>query len=369
MGRQSLDVIRQEKENFQVVGLTGGKRRDILKKQIEEFSPLIVALADPKEAFKLKKEVRGVEILEGEEGIKKVASFPQADFVLSCIGGRAGLFPTLEAIRAGKDIGLANKESVVIGGEVFLGEAREKGVRIIPLDSEESAIFQCLEGKKLSEVKAIYLTASGGPFLKGKKDLNQVTPEEALSHPRWKMGPKISIDSATLINKSLEIIETKYLFGVDPGKIKVLIHPQSVVHGLVEFKNGIILAQLAPTDMRFPIHYALHYPETGDSPFPSLDLCRLRNIEFESPSWKKFPSLRLGYWAAREGRTFPPVLSGADEVAVEAFLKGKIPFSRIVPTIEKVMELHSPLKPLSLGVLLEAEEWARKKTKEILRCF
>jgi len=366
MGKQVLDVINKERERFEVVGLAGKSNLELLQKQAEEFSVPVVALADEEKAEKLRKRLKRREVYGGKKGIIEVAKFTPADLLICCIVGKVGLIPIIEAIKSGKNVALANKESLVIAGNILKNEAIRKRVKLFSLDSEEIAIFQCLEGYDIKDVEKIYLTASGGPFWKWKGNFEDITPAQALSHPRWKMGPKISLDSATLINKGLEVIETHYFFGIEIEKIKIIIHPDSIVHSLVEFIDGSILCQMGITDMRLPIHYILNYPERRRAPLPFLKLDTIRKISFEPPDFQKFPGLRLAYWAGKEEGTLPAVFSAADEVAVEAFLKRKIKFSQIIPLIEEVMERHKVLSNPSLEEILNADEWARKEAYQLL---
>jgi len=367
IGRQVLEVIEQEKDYFNIVGLAGRSNFKLLQKQMDMFSPQAVALVDREKAKKLNTTGKRIKIYEGEEGISEMVSSLPADMVFSCIVGKAALLPTLEAIRAGKDVALANKESMVIAGDILKKEAKERGVSLVPVDSEEVAIFQCLKGNSINDVKRVYLTASGGPLYKWKGDFNEVTPGQALSHPRWRMGQKISLDSATLANKALEVIETSRFFDIEVEKIKVLIHPQAIVHSLVEFVDGSILGQLGVTDMRLPIHYALNYPCRRESYLPSLSLTQLEKINFESPDFQKFPALRLGYEAGGKGGTLPVVFNAVDEVAGEAFLKGEITFTRIPYFIEEVMKRHKIIYNPSLEKILNVDEWARRETCKLMK--
>jgi 1-deoxy-D-xylulose-5-phosphate reductoisomerase len=288
--------------------------------------------------------------------------------VLSAIVGAAGLVPTLEAIEAGKDIALANKETLVTAGPLVVERARSRGVRIIPVDSEHSAVFQCIEGNSEKSVGRIILTASGGPFLRASRtELETVRISDALNHPNWKMGRKITIDSATMMNKGLEVIEARWLFGVDYERIDVVIHPQSIVHSLVEFIDGSVLAQLGLPDMRGPISYALFYPERMPGGFPPFDLSKVGRLEFQPPDLERFPCLRLGYEAGRAAGTMPAVMNAANEIAVNAFLEEKIPFQSIARVIEEVMSRHAPADVSSLEAVLEADAQARRQAEEILK--
>lgn len=366
VGKQALEVIQEESQYFKVVGLTGKDNWQLLKQQAEEFSPLAVALANKKKVAKLKGLGRGIKIYGGEEGVLELIESLPADLILSCIVGKAALIPTLEALKAGRNVALANKESMVIAGRILMEEAHQRSASLIPVDSEQSAIFQCMQGHRIEEVKRIYLTASGGPFWDWQGDFGKITPEESLSHPCWDMGSRISLDSATLVNKALEVIETSHLFKIDLDRIRILIHPQSIVHSLVEFVDGSILAQLGITDMRLPIHYALNFPQRRASHLPSLELSQLDRLSFEAPDYEKFPALRLGYHAGREGGTLPAVFNAVDEEAGKAFLGGKITFPGIVKLIKRVMEEHHLIPNPSLEEILEADQWAREKTRKLV---
>lgn len=370
IGVSALDVIEKNPGRFRVVGLAAGKNIQLLQKQIEKFRPQIVAVNDVQSASRLRKQIPAstkIRIVHQSEGVKEVGSFAGADIVLSAISGAAGLIPTLAAIDAGKDIALANKETMVMAGDIVTKKAKEKGVQIIPVDSEHSAIFQCLQGQKQENVKKIILTASGGPFLNYKiRELKKVTLRQALQHPRWKMGRKITVDSASMMNKGLEVIEAKWLFNLDMSKIDVLIHPQSIVHSMVEFVDGSLLAQMGIPDMRTPIAYALTYPERININLPILDLVKTRNLEFYKPDTRKFPCLRLAYEAGVCGGTMPAVLNAANEIAVQAFLKEIINFVDFPGIIDKVLRTHNSIKDPSLEDILQADEWARAQTKELI---
>ena len=366
VGKQALEVIREESPYFKVTGLTGKDNWQLLKQQAEEFSPSAVALANKKKVGKLKALRGGIKIYGGEEGVVELVESLPADLILSCIVGKAALIPTLEALKAGRSVALANKESMVIAGRILMEEAHQRSALLVPVDSEQSAIFQCMQGHRIEDLKTIYLTASGGPFRDWQGNFSTITPEQSLSHPCWDMGCRVSLDSATLVNKALELIETSHLFNIKLERIKILIHPQSVVHSLVEFVDGSILAQLGITDMRLPIHYALNFPERRASRLPSLELCQLDRLSFESPDYEKFPALRLGYCAGREGGTLPAVFNAVDEEAGRAFLRRRITFPGIVKLIERVMEEHRVIPKPSLEEILEADEWAREKARELV---
>ena len=370
IGISALDVIEKNQQCFQVVALAAGKNINLLKKQIEKFKPKVVAVSSKDRALKLREALTAktkVKIFYDEEGLKEIASFPSADIVVSAISGSAGLMPTLAAIEAGKDIALANKETMVMAGEIVTKRAKKKGVRIIPVDSEHSAIFQCLEGRKRENLRRIILTASGGPFLNfTRNELKKVSLSQTLQHPNWKMGKKITVDSASLMNKGLEVIEAKWLFNLDISDIDVLIHPQSIVHSMIEFIDGAFLAQMGIPDMKIPIAYALTYPERIINDLPSLDLVKIGKLEFLKPDIKKFSCLALAYAAGLCGGTAPVVLNAADEVAVSAFIEKKIRFIDLPKIIEKILVLHDSINNPSLDDILQADLWARIETKEII---
>jgi 1-deoxy-D-xylulose-5-phosphate reductoisomerase len=371
IGVNALDVVSKHPGHLEVVALAAGRNLDVLKGQVERFRPKIVSVLDRELAGRLKAMLGSAplpEILWGDEGVRSVASAPGADMVLSAIVGAAGLVPTLEAIEAGKDIALANKETLVTAGALVVEKARSKGVRIIPVDSEHSAVFQCMEGNGQGSVGRVILTASGGPFLRTPREkLERVRISEALNHPNWKMGRKITIDSATMMNKGLEVIEAHWLFGVDYDRIDVVIHPQSIVHSLVEFVDGSVMAQMGLPDMRGPISYALFYPERTPGGFPSFKLSEVRPLEFLAPDTDRFPCLRLGYEAGRAGGTMPAVMNAANEVAVTSFLEENIPFPGIARVIEEVMSRHTTVGISSLEAVLSADAWARNQAEQILK--
>jgi 1-deoxy-D-xylulose-5-phosphate reductoisomerase len=364
IGRSALDVVAKHREEFRVVGLTAGKNIDLFDEQIRTFKPEIVAVADEKDASRLSGRTKGLDVGFGEEGIKRVASYRSSDFVISSIVGAAGLIPTIAAIEAGKDVGLANKEALVMAGEIVMKKARKNKVKIIPVDSEHSAIFQCLEGRRIADVKRIILTASGGPFLnKNKKDLKFIAAKDALKHPNWRMGKKISIDSATLMNKGFEVIEAFWLFNLPPEKIDVVVHPQSIVHSLIEFKDLSCLAQMSMPDMRGPISYALAYPERIEGPIKGLELHRLQSLTFSKPDKRNFPCLSYAYDALRVGGTMPCVLNAANEIAVNAFLRGSIRFNDIPSIIKRTLRDHLVSSASSLKKVLAADMWARETSQ------
>ncbi len=372
IGRSALDIVSSHRDWFKVAVLTAGNNVDLLEKQIKSFSPEVVALADEMAARELRKRIGRLhasflQILSGEDGIAEAATYKDSDFVLSAIVGAASLVPTTSAIRSGKTIGLANKEALVMAGRIMIEESKKYGARILPVDSEHSAIFQCIQGHRKSDVRRIILTASGGPFAgKGIHELNDIKPEDALKHPRWKMGKKITIDSATLMNKGLEVIEAHYLFGLPPQRIDVLIHPQSIVHSIVEFTDRSCIAQLSIPDMKGPISYALTYPERLEDVINVLDLDRIESLTFKKPDSECFPCLSYAYMALEAGGTMPSVLNAANEVAVNAFLNGRIRFTEIPVIIKKTMDHHIVASDAELDVVLEADRWARKKAEEVI---
>jgi 1-deoxy-D-xylulose-5-phosphate reductoisomerase len=363
IGTQALDVVRQHPDRFRVTALAAGRQVERLAEQIREFRPILVAVSGEVEAAALRELLPAGErptILTGDDGLTAVATAPEAEMLLTSVVGALGLQPTLAAIRCGKAIALANKETLVAAGELVMSEAERYGVPIIPVDSEHSALFQCLVGEDRSRVERLILTASGGPF-RGRKDLSGITKAEALKHPRWVMGAKVTIDSATLMNKALEMIEARWLFGLPMKQIDVLVHPQSIVHSLVEYVDGNLIAQLGPTDMRLPILYALSYPERlpGKS-LPRLSLAQVGTLTFEEPDRVTFPSLDFARWATEVGGTMPAVMNAANEVAVSRFLADSLSFSGIFRLVEAVMQRHEPLAATDLETILAADAWARR---------
>jgi 1-deoxy-D-xylulose-5-phosphate reductoisomerase len=369
IGKMALDVISRSRDRFAVAGLVAGKNIDLLESQVKTFHPEVVAVADGGDAQELRKRLgRRPEVLSGGEGINAVAAYGGADFVLSAMVGFSGLMPTLHAIRAGKVIGLANKETLVVAGTIVMREAKDCEAVILPVDSEHSAIFQCIEGRDRRYVKRVILTASGGPFMgKTQEELKAVTTEDALKHPRWNMGKKVTIDSATLMNKGLEVIEASHLFGLDADRIDVLVHPQSIVHSMVEFSDGGLLAQMSMPDMRGPIAYALSYPQRMKDVVPPLELDAIGTLTFCRPDSESFPCLGFAYDALREGGTMPAVLNAANEVIVNAFLKGRISFARIPVIINRTMGSHRTQNAAELDAVIDADRWAREKTEEYIR--
>jgi len=370
IGRMTLEVVAALGPEYRVTALAAGKQVELLARQAAETGARAVAVSDDAAARRLSRalgEKAKPEILTGPAGLLALASHAQVDVVVSAIVGGAGLPAALAAVRAGKRLALANKESLVMAGGLVMAEAAMSGATIMPVDSEHSAIFQAMASGRRGEVRRVFLTASGGPFYRKPQEAQRdVTAEQALAHPTWSMGRKITIDSATLMNKSLEVIEAHHLFGLDADQIQVLIHPESTVHSLVEFVDGSVIAQLGPPDMRMPIQYALTYPERREASWPRLDLARLGRLHFEAPDLDRFPALRLGHDVVRRGGSMGAALSGADEVAVEAFLAGQIRFIDIVPLVERVIEAHRWIGEPTLDDVLSADAWARE---EATRCI
>ena len=360
IGTQTLDVVREHSDELQVVALAAGTNKERLKEQIKEFHPKLVSLSDEKKAQELKEELAGeqVEVVCGMEGLIEVAGADSEDVVVTAVVGMMGILPTMEAIKKGKDIALANKETLVTAGHLIIPMAKEYGVSILPVDSEHSAIFQSLQGEPKAALDKILLTASGGPFRgKSAEFLETVTLEAALNHPNWSMGPKITIDSSTMVNKGLEVMEAKWLFGVDYSQIEVVIQPQSIIHSMVQYVDGAIIAQLGTPDMRVPIEYALFYPERRSLSGDRLDFSKLSQITFEKPDYKVFRGLSLAIEAGKTGGTMPTVFNAANERAVAKFLKGEIKYTDIVRSIEKCMDAHKVSAHPDLEEILATEQW------------
>ena len=366
IGRQALEVVRRFPNRFRVAALAARRNVKLLAQQAREFSPEMVVVSDPEAVEELERALAGssVKVTGGIEGVCLAASLSGVELVLAAMVGVAGLVPVLWAVEAGKDVALANKEALVVGGELLMQAVRETGVQLLPVDSEHSALFQCLAGEDRSLVRRVVLTSSGGPFRGwSHTELSTVTPSQALAHPTWKMGAKITIDSATLMNKGFEILEARWLFDLDLDQVEVLIHPQSIIHSLVEFCDGSVKGQLAPPDMRLPIQFALGYPDRLDHCWTPLDLARIGALTFEEPDNATFPCLNLARRAGKAGGTAPAVLNAVNEVAVELFLSESLPFSGIASLIEEAISIHPAQPAGSLEDLLNADrqarEWAR----------
>ena len=368
IGTQTLEVV-EVLENIKVMAITGNSNIQLLEEQARKFQPELVAVMDEKNAEILKGKLSDMNIcvVSGMEGLVEAATYEGVDTVVTSVVGNVGLKPTFEAIRAGKNIALANKETLVSAGQLVMDLAKKHNIRIYPVDSEHSAIFQSLQGNEGNKIERILLTASGGPF-RGKKreELLNVTAADALKHPNWSMGNKITIDSATLMNKGLEVMEAKWLFGVDVDQIEVLVHPQSIVHSAVEYEDGAIVAQLGEPDMRVPIQYALTYPQRVKNPFPRVDFTKRNNLTFDKPDMETFKCLSLAYRALKTGGTLPAVLNGANEVAVTRFLKGDIGFLEIPELIEQTMDAYTVKQEYTLEDLLEADAWAKDYAAKVV---
>lgn len=368
IGTQALEVIKENKDKFELIAISANSSVDVLFNQINEFNPKYVAVYDERSFLKLKSmlgENHKCEVLFGMEGLKTISSLPEIDIVLTAVVGMIGLLPTLEAIKNKKDIALANKETLVCAGSLIMNEAKKNNVKILPVDSEHSAIFQALNGEDYKNIDKIILTASGGPFRgKKKEELIDVTKNEALKHPNWSMGQKISIDSSTLMNKGLEVIEAKWLFDTD--NIDVLVHPQSIIHSMVEFNDSSVIAQLGCPDMKLPIQYALTYPDRIKNDFERLNLAKLGSLTFEEPDTKTFPCLNLAYESLKLGKTYSLVLNSCNEVLVDLFLKDKISFYDIPKYIEIFMNNHKGIENASLDEILNIDFETRIKLKEMI---
>lgn len=362
IGRQTTDVIDWFPEEFKLTAIAAQSNTDLLARQAQKYRPEIIALFDERKYRELKEKLplyKG-EIICGLEGLIQAAAWPETDIVVTAVSGVVGLVPTLAAIEAGKDIALANKETLVAGGHLVMDKAKQQGVKILPVDSEHSAIFQCLE-REGNAVEAILLTASGGPFRTlPREELKSVTPAMALRHPTWNMGKKVTIDSATMMNKGLEVMEARWLFNVGYDAIRVVVHPQSLIHSMVQYADGSILGHLGKTDMRIPIQYALTYPQRWKNSLERLDFGRLGGITFEEPDFDRFPCLGLAFQAGRAGGSCPTVLNAANEVLVEKFLAGKIGFMDIPRGVERVLSAHRIVSNPGLPEIMEADRWARQ---------
>lgn len=364
VGRQTLEVVRENRDKFEVVAISANRSVDLLLEQIIEFRPKFVAVYDEASALKLKSMIPSdikIEVLSGMDGLKAISSLDEIDVLLTAIVGMIGLLPTLCAIKKGITIALANKETLVTAGSLVMSEAKKYGVDILPVDSEHSAIFQCLNGEQGKNIDKLILTASGGPFRgKNKGELLHVTKNQALKHPNWSMGRKISIDSSTLMNKGLEVIEAKWLFDVDYKDIDVVVHPQSIVHSMVQFVDSSVMAQMGCPDMKLPIQYALSYPDRFENKFERLDFSKWSTLTFEKPDLDTFPCLKLAYESLKMGGTYSAVLNGANEVLVNEFLEDKIGFYDIPYYIEKSLQAHNSISEPTLEEILEADRWSRE---------
>jgi 1-deoxy-D-xylulose-5-phosphate reductoisomerase len=363
IGMSTLDLVRQFPDRFKIFGLVAGVNLKRLASQVKEFSPQVVSIQHEADVPRLRRLLKGrrVEVLWGENGAATVASAASVDLVVAAIVGGAGLMPTFKALNAGKEVALANKEALVMAGEIFVRAAQRKGARLLPVDSEHSAIFQCLQGNRRDEVDRLILTASGGPFLHTPLErLTRVTVKQALKHPNWKMGRKITIDSATMMNKGLEVVEARWEFQMVPERIEVVIHPQSVVHSMVRYQDGAIIAQLGVPDMRIPIAYALAFPHRLKGKWPALELTRHGELNFYPVDPQRYPALGLAYAALREGGTMPTVLNAANEVAVQAFLEGRLGFRDIHRIIDRTMQRHAARRPKDIDAILQVDRWARE---------
>ncbi len=369
IGLSTLDVVRQHPEKFSISGLAAGKDVVTLAEQIKEFKPTAVSVMDADAAVKLRALLGDYkpDIFYGIDGTIAVATIEETNMVVSAIVGAAGLIPTVSAIKAGKHIALANKETLVVAGALVSDLVQKHKVQLLPVDSEHSAIFQSLQGHRREDVVRIILTASGGPFRNtSAEELKLVELEQALKHPQWTMGAKITIDSATMMNKGLEVIEAHWLFSMPAEKISVVVHPQSIIHSMVEYIDGCVMAQLGAPDMRAPIAYALSWPERCESGIQRLDLTKIGTLTFEEPDMERFPALRLAFEALKAGRTCPAVLNAANEIAVAAFLEKKIRFTEIAETVDKTMQAHAPYTPVELDDYLQADRWARDTAKKLI---
>jgi len=372
IGASTLDIVSRFPDHFAILGLTAGTNYEKLEQQIRTFHPRVVALSSDTAAQQLRAGLSNhpVEILSGEKGLCTVASSPGSDLVISAIVGGSGLMPTMAAIRAGRAVALANKEPMVMAGELMQEEAHKQGKRIFPIDSEHSAVFQSLEGHRKQDVRRIILTASGGPFWNWSIDqMKEVTPDQALQHPNWKMGAKITVDSATMMNKGLEVIEARWLFDVPPNQIEMLIHRESIIHSLVEYCDGSVIAQLGFPDMRTPIAYAMNYPERIPLEPPILDLGKIGNLTFYPSDFEKFPCSKLAYEALEKGGGMPATLNAANEIAVQAFLNNEIAFLDISHLIKETMNAYTPQVLTTIEDTLEVDRWAREKASDLVKAF
>ena len=370
IGTQALDVVRRNPDRFRVLGLAAATSHELLVGQVREFMPPLIAISDDDAAAEVKQilgPIRGVDIISGPDAAEKLARDSEADMVLNAMVGAIGLGPSLAALQSGKMLALANKESLVVGGELVMDLVKGEPDRLVPVDSEHSALAQCLRGERLEDLKRVIITASGGPF-RGwtREELAKASVKEALAHPTWNMGPKITVDSATLMNKGLEVIEAHYLFGLDYDRIDVVVHPESIIHGLAEFTDGSTIAQMATADMRLPIQLALGFPDRLRAGIKGVDLAALGKLTFEELDRDAFPALDLAYRAGRLGQTYPAALNAANEVAVLAFLEGKIRLIQIADVVTAVLDEHEGAPVVSEVALARADRWARTRAAEII---
>ena len=368
IGTSTCKVVKDLPNDLKLIGLAAGRNVNLLREQVAQFNPQMVSVTDPAAAKEFANEFNGTPNVQcGDEGLLALATLPEADIVLIAIVGTAGLQPALAAIRAGKDIAVASKEILVMAGETVMAEAHKHGVKVLAVDSEHSAIFQCLDGKSVDSIRQIWLTASGGPFREKPADeFADITVEQALKHPSWEMGRKITIDSSTLFNKGLEMIEARWLFDIEIPRVKVVVHPQSVIHSMVEFVDGSMLAQLSTPDMCLPIQYALTYPARAVSDRVQTSLAEIGRLDFEEPDVERFPALGLARRAGDEGGTLPAVLNAANEVAVEAFCERQLSYMGITESVAAVMAAHEIVAQPSLEEILEADSWARNATQNVI---
>jgi 1-deoxy-D-xylulose-5-phosphate reductoisomerase len=370
IGTQALSVVRRNPDRFQVVGLAAAANQELLVGQVREFMPPVVAVSDERAAAEIRDALRGlrdVEVVSGADAAERLARDAEADMVLNAMVGAVGLPPTLAALQSGKMLALANKESLVVGGELVMDLVKGEPDRLVPVDSEHAALAQCIRGERLEDLRRAVITASGGPFRGwSRDDLARASVNEALAHPTWNMGPKITIDSATLMNKGLEVIEAHYLFGLDYDRIDVVVHPESIVHGLAEFADGSTIAQLSVPDMALPIQLALAYPDRLGAGVGRLDLAALGALTFEPVDREAFPALDLAYVAGRGGATYPAVLNAANEVAVHAFLDGRIPLTAVSDVVAATLDRHDPARVVSVVSLERADAWARRTAAELI---
>lgn len=370
IGRNALEVIAKNPQQYRVEALVAGRNVSLLAEQVERFRPRLVVVGNAEPAQELRKRLgpdTPTELLWGRDGCIRAATLDGVDTVISAITGAAGLEPTYAAVQAGKNVALANKETLVMAGDLVMRKATETGAHVLPIDSEHSAVLQSLQGHRREDLKRILLTASGGPFRGlSLEEMASVTPEQALNHPNWDMGPKVTVDSATLMNKGLEVIEARWLFGLDMSQISVLIHPQSIVHSMAEYRDGSVIAQLGVPHMITPISYALSYPRHLETSIAPLDFHEISSLTFEAPDLERFRCLELALGAAETGASMPAVLNAANEIAVAAFLEGVLPYLGIPKLVERVLEMHSAHAIDTIEQVMEADAWARRTTRDVL---